>query len=117
MDRLYDSELKVMEIIWERGPLPAREISQIAAETIGWNKNTTYTVIRKLVEKNCLQRNEPNFTCSPLISREAVQRAERESLIDKLYDGSKKAFLSAFLRDEDLTEQELAELKAMIEKR
>ena len=50
-DKLFESESKVMEIIWDRGPVSAKEISLIAADTIGWNKNTTYTVIKKLEAK------------------------------------------------------------------
>ena len=48
METLFDSEAKVMEILWRQGTISAKEISLIAAETIGWNKNTTYTVIKKL---------------------------------------------------------------------
>jgi len=48
MQKLYDSEIKVMEIIWENEPISAKQISLIAAEQIGWNKNTTYTVIKNL---------------------------------------------------------------------
>ena len=50
-EKLFDSELKVMEIIWEKGAISAKEISLIAADSIGWNKNTTYTVIKKLEAK------------------------------------------------------------------
>ena len=50
-DKLFESEAKVMEIIWAKAPISAKEISLIAAETIGWNKNTTYTVIKKLEAK------------------------------------------------------------------
>lgn len=47
-EKLFDSEAKVMEILWDCGPLSAKEISLIAADSIGWNKNTTYTVIKKI---------------------------------------------------------------------
>jgi predicted transcriptional regulator len=49
MQKLFDSEIKVMEIIWENEPISAKQVSLIAAEQIGWNKNTTYTVIKKKV--------------------------------------------------------------------
>ena len=67
-EKLFDSEIKVMNIIWERGPLSAKEISLIASDTIGWNKNTTYTVIKKLEGKGAIRRDEPGFICTPLIS-------------------------------------------------
>lgn len=114
--KLFDSELKIMDIVWEKEPLPAKEISLIAAETIGWNKNTTYTIIKKLIEKNAIVRTEPNFICTSLIKKEAVQKAETRNLIDKLYNGSKKAFFAAFI-EENISEDELAELRKLIEKR
>ena len=116
MIKLFDSELKIMEVVWEYEPVSAREISRIAADRIGWNKNTTYTVIKKLIEKKALSRTEPNFICTALIKREDVQKAETQSLIDKLFDGSRKAFFAAFA-EENLSEDEVSELKAMIEKR
>lgn len=115
--KLFDSELKIMDIIWENEPITAKAISVIAAKTIGWNKNTTYTIIKKLIDKNVLLRTEPNFTCTSLIKKADVQKRETSSLIDKLYNGSKKAFFAAFLADESLTDAEIAELKDMIEKK
>ena len=114
--KLYDSELKIMEIVWEKEPVSAKEISLIAAETIGWNKNTTYTVIKKLIEKNAVERREPNFICTSLVKKKDIQKSETRHLIDKLYNGSKKAFFAAFT-DEKLSEDELEELKKLIEKR
>ncbi len=114
--KLFDSELKIMDIVWEREPVSAKEISLIAADTIGWNKNTTYTIIKKLIEKNAIVRSEPNFVCTSLIKKEDVQKAETMNLIDKLYNGSKKAFFAAFI-EENISEDELAELRKLIEKR
>ena len=53
-DKLFDSEAKVMEIIWTKAPISAKDISLIAAETIGWNKNTTYTVIKNWKRRGLL---------------------------------------------------------------
>ena len=114
--KLFDSELKIMDIVWEREPVPAKEITLIAAEKIGWNKNTTYTIIKKLIEKNAIERTEPNFICTSLVKRADVQKTETQSLIDKLFKGSRKAFFAAFL-EEDISEDELKELKKLIEKR
>jgi BlaI family penicillinase repressor len=115
--KLFDSELKIMDIIWELEPISAKDISLIATKNIGWNKNTTYTIIKKLTKKNAILRAEPNFICTSLIKKDDVQKAETMSLIDKLYNGSKKAFFAAFIEENDLSDDELAEMKAMIEKR
>ena len=49
--KLFDSERKVMEVLWDEGPVPARRVVEVLSQRIGWNKNTTYTVIKKCVEK------------------------------------------------------------------
>ena len=114
--KLFDSELKIMDIVWDKEPVSAKEITLMAAETIGWNKNTTYTIIKKLIEKNAIERTEPNFICTSLVKKEDVQKAETQSLIDKLYNGSKKAFFASFIEDE-LSDDDLEALKKLIEKR
>ena len=115
-EKLFDSEAKVMEIIWEKGPLSAKEISLIASDSIGWNKNTTYTVIKKLEAKGFIRRDEPGFICTPLVSREQMQKQETESLINKFYGGSKRALFSALLDKENLTDEQVEELQRLIDK-
>lgn len=116
MLKLFDSELKVMEVIWENEPVSAKEISRLLKDTIGWNKNTTYTIIKKLIDKQIVLREEPNFMCTSLVKREDVQSSETRNLIDKLYNGSKKMFFASFLQNEKLSKEEVEFLKHLIEK-
>lgn len=116
-EKLFDSEAKVMEILWKEGPLPAKEISLIAADQIGWNKNTTYTVIKKLEAKGFIRRDEPGFMCTPLITETDIRKNETSSLLKRFFGGSRKALFSALIEDEELTESEIKELKDMIDKR
>ena len=113
---LFESEAKVMEIIWEKSPISAKEISLIAAETIGWNKNTTYTVINKLEAKGFIRREDPGFICTPLVSRSQIQKGEAASLVRQVFGGSRKALCSALLEDEPLSEDEIDELRRLIER-
>ncbi len=116
-DKLFESEAKVMDIIWEKSPISAKEISVLAAETIGWNKNTTYTVISKLEAKGFIRREDPGFICTPLVSQNEMQKVEAESLLKKVFGGSRKALFSALLEDEPLSEEEVNELRKLIESR
>ena len=116
-EKLFDSEAKVMEIIWNKGPLSAKEISLIAADSIGWNKNTTYTVIKKLESKGFIKRTDPGFICTPLVSQEEMQKKEAVSLLNKVFGGSRKALFSALLEDEVLSDTEIKELRDLIDKR
>ncbi len=116
-DKLFDSEAKVMDIIWTKGPLSAREISLIAADSIGWNKNTTYTILKKLEAKGFIRRDDPGFLCTALVSRNEMQKLEAKSLVKKVFGNSRQALFSALLQDEPLTESEINELRKLIESR
>ena len=115
--KLFDSEAKVMEILWANNPLSAKDISLIAAQTIGWNKNTTYTIIKKLEAKGFIQRQDPGFICTPLVSQNEVQKAQAASLVEKVFGGSRKALFSALLEDEPLSEDEIEALRKLIDNR
>ncbi len=104
-----------MAIVWENNPISAKDISLIAAETIGWNKNTTYTVIKKLEAKGFLRREDPGFICTPLVSQTQRQKAEATSLVKKVFGGSRKALFSALLEEEPLSEDEIQALRQLID--
>lgn len=116
-DKIFDSEFKLMEIIWENEPVSAKKASLIAEEKIGWNKNTTYTILKKLESKGYISREEPGFICKSLVSIDDVQRSETNGLINKLFSGSRKALFSSLLSDESISDSELEELKRIINER
>ena len=116
-NKLFNSELKVMDVLWDGGDKSAKEISDILGKEIGWNKNTTYTVIKKLETKGFIRRDEPGFICTPTVTRAEMQKREAVSLLNKVFGGSRKALFSALLEDEKLTESETDELRRLIEKR
>ena len=68
--KLFDSEWKVMEVLWQQNDQTAKEVSLHLAQSAGWNKNTTYTVIKKCIDKGAIERREPNFVCHALISKQ-----------------------------------------------
>lgn len=112
---INDSEYKVMDVIWaNKGSVKAGEIAKILQEEIGWAKNTTYTLITRLINKNAIKRIEPGFVCMAVSERSDVQRNKTQELMDKLYDGSVPMFFKAFVRKENLTREEIEELKNII---
>lgn len=117
MQKIFDSEIKILELIWDNEPVSAKQVSLLAADGIGWNKNTTYTVIKKLEAKGYVKRSDPGFICTSLVSRDDVCKAETKNLAEKLFGGSKKALFSALLEDEELSREDIDELRRMIEKR
>ena len=114
MEKLFDSELKVMEPLWEDGEQPAGALAKRLAESCGWNRNTTYTVVKKLIDKGAVERRDPGFVCVPRVTRQEVQRQETDNLISRLFGGSKTQFLSAFLSERDLAPDEAEQLRKLI---
>lgn len=114
--KLFDSERKVMEVLWENGDMRASEIVKILQERIGWNRNTTYTVVKKCVEKGAIKRIEPHFVCRAMMSREEIQKYETRELINRMFDGSKEKFFATFLNSEELSASETACLKELVQK-
>lgn len=112
--KLFDSELKVMEMLWSHGDCTAGQLAKLLNGEIGWNRNTTYTVIKKCIEKGAIERCEPNFTCRAAVSREEIQAAETKELVNRMFDGSKSKFFAAFISGQDLSSEELEELRQML---
>ncbi len=113
--KLFDSELKVMDVLWKEGGMTAKKISDLLKEEIGWNMNTTYTVIKKCIAKGAIERSEPNFMCRALISKQEVQAAEAEELVGKLFDGSPNLLFASLLGSGKISGEEIEKLRQMID--
>ncbi len=113
--KLYDSELKIMDVLWRRGDAPAREIASELKQTVGWNVNTTYTLIKRCLAKGALARMEPGFLCHALVSRETVQQEETQELIDRMFDGSADTLFASLLTDRRVSPDTLRRLRNMID--
>lgn len=114
--KLYDSELKIMESLWRNGELPASELAKKLEEETGWNKNTTYTVIKKCIEKGAIRREEPGYICIPLIREDEVQKEQTDELIDRMFSGSAHLFFTHFLKSRKLSKKDVEQLKKTIER-
>ena len=113
--KLVDSELKVMNVIWREGDLPVKRIAEILKEETGWNVNTTYTLIKRCIEKGAVERQEPNFVCHALVQRETVQETEAESLLDRVFDGSASMLFASLLSQKKLSRKEIDEMRKLID--
>lgn len=112
--KLFDSELKVMERLWEAGDASAKDIAAAMKAQVGWSKTTTYTVIKKCVDKGAIERREPGFICRALVSRQEVQQYETRELIDKMYGGSADQLVASVLGQGELSRQEIQRLKELV---
>ena len=111
--RLHEGELNIMELLWSNKELAAKDISKIIKEYIGWEKNTTYTVIKRLIDKGAVQRTDPGFICSALVSQRSVREIETKRLLDQFYNGSLQTFISEYLKNQSLSAGDIAELQKL----
>lgn len=113
--KIFDSELKILELLWTDGELTAKDIAAKAAEQVGWSKTTTYTVLKKCVEKGLVERTEPGFRCRALMTRQEAQQRETQGLIDRMYGGAADQLVASLLEGRALSAKEIARLRKLVE--
>ena len=111
--KIFESEYRFCLILGEHEPVRSKELVKLCEEQLGWKSTTTYTVIKRLSERGIL-KNEHTIVTS-LISKDQIQEAEMEELIDKKFEGSLPAFIAAFGRHKKLSEEKMKQLKKLIE--
>src|SRR5699024_9901535 len=97
--KLFDAEWNLMEIVWETAPTTASRIAAIAGQRFDWAKNTTYTVLKRLIGKGVLERSGTDFTVTPLVTRRQMQLVELNNLVEKRFGGSEAEMLEVLCRD------------------
>jgi len=112
--KIFDSELKILDVLWQNGATTARDIAARLQKDVGWRKTTTYTVIRKCLEKGIVAKEEPDFLCRPLVTREQVQQMETADLLDKLYDGAPDRLIASLLGSRKLSPEQISRLKHLV---
>lgn len=112
--RLHEGELNVMELLWSNKLLAAKDIAKIIKEYIGWEKNTTYTVIKRLIDKGAVERQDPGFMCKAVVSKTKIRELETNALLEKLFDGSFNCMMSEYLKSHKLSASEVLELEQII---
>ena len=113
--KIFEAEMHLMNRIWDEGTMKAIDLANWATENLGWKKNSTYSMLKKLLEKGALRRDEPGFVLTPLVSRNEIQDAELEELSDRVFQGRKGSIIAALTRNRTLSEQQAEALRALIE--
>jgi predicted transcriptional regulator len=112
--KVHESEYRFCLILWEHEPVRSKELVQLCQEQLGWKATTTYTVIKRLSERGVL-KNE-NSVVTSLVSKDAVQAAEIDDLVEKKFQGSLPAFIAAFSRRQTLSDEDIDAVQAMIDR-
>ena len=115
--KLSDSELAIMQILWANGELRATEVADIAKSRYGWEKNTGYTFLHRLIKKDAVVRRDPGFFCSAACERDELLAQQAQEMVGKLYSGSIGQFVSAFFGGKAITPEEKAHLQKLIDEK
>ena len=107
--KVFESEYKFCLILWENEPIKSGNLVKLCKERLGWKSTTTYTVIKRLSERGVI-KNE-NTIVSSIVSKEQIQEAEIVNMVEKTFEGSLPAFISAFGRHEKLSEKEIEDIR------
>ena len=111
--KLGEIEMRFAEIIWNNEPLTSGELVKLAEKELLWKKSTTYTILRKICEREIF-KNE-NGTVTSLISKEEFLAGQSEKFIEETFSGSLPKFLSAFTMKKKLSNKEIEELQRLID--
>lgn len=111
--KIFESEYRFCLILWEHEPVNSTRLVELCKEQLGWSKATTYTVIRRLSERGVLINEHPLVTS--LVSKEQVQQAQLEEMVENTFEGSLPAFIAAFSRSKKLSAEDVAQLKELID--
>ena len=114
MPKIFESEYRFCLILWENEPITSSQLAVLCKEKLGWSRTTTYTVIKRLSDRGVL-KNE-NAIVSSLVSKQEVQISEINELMDKTFEGSLPAFIAAFAKRQKLSDEEIEEIRRIIEK-
>ena len=112
--KVYESEYRFCLILWEHEPIRSKELVKLCEENLGWKSTTTYTVIKRLSERGVV-KNE-NTIVTSLVSKDEVQADQMEEFVEKTFEGSLPAFIAAFTKHQKLSEKEIDQVQAMIDR-
>lgn len=112
--KIHEGEYRFCLIMWEHAPISAAQLAKLCQEQLGWKRTTTYTVIKRLGERGILKNEDGVVTA--LISKEDAQAYEIDELVEKKFEGSLPAFLTAFTKRQTLTDSDLDEVQQMIDR-
>ena len=111
--KVFESEYRFCLILWENEPIKSTELAKLCEAKLGWKKATTYTVIKRLSERKVIKSE--NAIITSLVSKEEVQTAEIDDMVDRTFSGSIPDFLAAFSKSRKLSKKEISEIQKLID--
>jgi predicted transcriptional regulator len=116
IERISEAEHAIMEVLWERSPMSAAEVSEKVSASRGWSLATVKTLLSRLVTKSAIS-SEPDgrrFLYRPLIARNDYVGGESQRLVDRLFGGRAASLVAHLAEQEALSEGDLSEIEALL---
>jgi len=118
--KISNAEWEVMKVLWEKkSPTTSAEIIEILKQNIKWSPKTIHTLISRLVAKKAIGIVEGSspYLYYPLISEEECRRKETKSFLKRVYNNSLSLLIANFIKELELSSQEIDELKSILEEK
>ena len=112
--KVFESEYRFCLLLWKHEPINSTKLARICKDELDWSRTTTFTVIRRLSDRGVV-KNE-NATVTSLISKEDIQVAQMDEMMEKTFEGSLPAFIAAFARRQKLSDDEVNEILRIVER-
>ena len=115
--RLTASEWNILDCLWEKSPQTVMELVAALGDRVGWAKSTTITTLRRMEEKGLVRQEAAGKgkRYFPAVEREAAVVSETRSFLDRVYRGSVGLMMSAMAQRQELTEEDLRQLRAILD--
>lgn len=115
--KLTASEWSVLDSLWRESPQTVMQLVANLGKTVGWAKSTTITTLRRMEEKGLVRVEQAGRgkAYSPAVEREQAVTAETHSFLDRVYQGSVGLMMSAMAKRQELSPNEVAELRAILD--
>lgn len=113
---ISEAEWEVMNVLWEKAPQTANEVSLSLQERTDWKPKTVRTLLDRLVQKKAVGVNQDQkvYTFFPLFSQDECQHAEAQSFLKRIYGGTLKSMLVQFIQEDSLSEEDIKELRSIL---
>lgn len=114
---ISESEWEVMTVLWKEAPLTANDVISTLQKRTDWKSKTIRTLLDRLVKKEVVGVNKEQrvYTFFPLYEQDECQRAEAESFIKRIYGGTLKSMLVQFIQEDNLSEEDIQELRSILD--
>ena len=115
-ERISDAEHAVMEVLWDTAPLTAQEVSERIDGSRDWSANTVKTLLGRLLAKHVIAHEEEGrrYLYRPLVAREDYVSGESRRLMDRLFGGKLTPLVAHLAERDELTQQDIAEIEALL---